>query len=162
MKTVMSSFSFFLPVPGNEKEEEGVLSNKILPILVICLLTLTGCLVKVRNPWARPPPVSTPGNGKGPGFQSNDPGTTRVLQIFNPPQGIFILKIKKWNEKKKQAEYSETTLALSATVWRLALCQLERGWHLNVFLGGKNRKLWPWRMGDGLGCGGPNLKKFRA
>jgi hypothetical protein len=107
MKTVMSFFRFFLPAPGMKRK--GVpLSNKILLILAICLLTLIGCLVESQEPVGETPASINPREWEGAWVSSeNDPGTPRILQIFNPPQGIFLMKHKKWNEKKKQAEYSE-------------------------------------------------------
>ena len=109
MKTVMSSFSFFLPAPGM-KRKGTPLSNKILLILAICLLTLIGCLVESQEPVGETPASINPREWEGAWvLKDSDAGTTMILQIFNPPQGIFLMKLKKWNEKKKQEEYSETS-----------------------------------------------------
>ena len=108
MKTVMSFSRFFLPVPDLNRKRVP-LSNKILLILAICLLTLIGCLVETQEPVGETPASINPQEWEGAWIEDDGyADTNRILQIFNPPQGIFLMKRKKWNEKKKQEEYSET------------------------------------------------------
>jgi hypothetical protein len=57
MKTLMSSFRFFLTVP--DLSRKGMpLSNKNFPILLICMLALAGCLIKSQEPDL--PPLVVP------------------------------------------------------------------------------------------------------
>jgi hypothetical protein len=107
MKTVMSSFRFFLQVPDMKKK--GVpLPNKIILILVICLLTLIGCVIDSQEPVGETPASLNPQEWEGTWVSNDSDAGTRVLKIFNPPQGILIMKTKKWNEKKQQEEDFET------------------------------------------------------
>ena len=111
MKTVMSSFSFFLPAPDLNRKRMPR-PNKILPILLICLLAPAGCPMESQEPVGETPASINPQEWEGTWVSNNKEVDTRVLQSFNPTQGILIMKIKKWNEKKKQEETETSWLYL--------------------------------------------------
>jgi hypothetical protein len=111
MKTVMSSFRFFLSWPGTTRRGMPV-PNKILLVLVICLLTLIGCLIESQEPVGETPAIINTQEWEGTWVSHESDAGTRVLQIFNPPQGIFLMKHKKWNAKKKEENFETSWLYL--------------------------------------------------
>jgi hypothetical protein len=105
MKTLMSSFRFFLPVP--DLSRKGMpLSNRILLLLVLCLLALAGCVVEGQEPVGEAPASINPQEWEGTWVSHESDAGTRVLQIVDAPQGILLMKMKQWNKEKKQEEDS--------------------------------------------------------
>ena len=111
MKTVMRSFRFFLPV-SILKREELALSNKILLMLLICLLTLIGCLLPSQGPVGETPASINPQEWEGTWVSNDSDVGTRILQNFNPSQGIFIMKTETLNPQNKQKETETSWLYL--------------------------------------------------
>jgi hypothetical protein len=111
MKTVMTSRRFFQSAPDLIRKGISVLS-KIIPILVICLLALAGCLYTSQEPVGETPASINPQEWEGTWVSNDSEAGTRVLQIFNPPQGILIMKHNKWNPQKKREETETSWLYL--------------------------------------------------
>lgn len=105
MKTVMSSFHFFLP--KTDMNRKGMpASNKIF-ILAICLLTLIGCVMESQEPVGETPASINPQDWEGT-WVSLDKSTDKlVLQVVNAPRGILLMKMGEWNEEKKQEQFSK-------------------------------------------------------
>ena len=96
MKTLMSSFRFFLPVPLL-KREGPALPNKIFLILVVCLLTLIGC-VESEEPVGQTPIRINAQEWEGTWVSLDRKTDTVVLQVVDASKGILLME-KSWMEK---------------------------------------------------------------
>ncbi len=152
MKTGMSFFRFFQSAPDMIRKGMSA-SSKIIPILVICLLALAGCLYTSQEPVGETPASINPQEWEGTWVSNDSDAGTRVLQIFNPPQGIFLMKHKKWNAKKKQEEFENYWLYLRQSGDVLFSSWREVGTS-TFFWGGRieNRAM---EGGECCFCGGP-------
>jgi hypothetical protein len=158
MKTVMSSLRFFLPVPDLNRRGMPA-SNKILPILVICLLALAGCLMEVQEPVGEKPASINAQEWEGTWVSNDRDADTRVLKLFNPSQGILIMKTKKLNPKKKQEETETSWLYLRQSGDVLFASWREVGTS-TFFWGGKIENRAMEDRGRVLLLWLPNLKKI--
>ena len=96
MKMQMSSFRFFLPVPFL-KREGPALPNKIFLILVVCLLTLMGC-VESDEPVGQTPIRINAQEWEGTWVSLDRKTDTVVLQVVDASKGILLME-KSWMEK---------------------------------------------------------------
>lgn len=112
MKTVMSSFRFFLPVRDMNMKRKPW-ANKLLSILVICLLTLYGCLLESQEPVGEAPASINPQEWEGTWLSLEKKTDTLVLQVVDAPRGILLMKTRTWSEEKRRevvSPYSEVYL----------------------------------------------------
>jgi hypothetical protein len=68
------------------------LSNKILLILVICLLTLIGCVMESQEPVGETPASINPQEWEGTWILPEKKTGTSVLQVVDAPRGILLVK----------------------------------------------------------------------
>jgi hypothetical protein len=110
MNTVTSFFRFFLPLP-EIKRKVVPLSNKILLVLVICLLALAGCLWPSQEPVGETPASINPQEWEGTWVSPGNKTDTDFMEmeVVDAPQGILLMKVSEWDEKKKR-EVSETVV----------------------------------------------------
>ena len=94
MKTVMSFFRFLLPVPDMNRKRMSW-PNRLLLILLIGLIALAGCVMGSQEPVGETPASINPQEWEGTWVTSDREVYTRVLQSFNPSQGILIMKTKR-------------------------------------------------------------------
>jgi hypothetical protein len=148
MKTMMSSSRFFLPVP--EMRRKGMLlPNKILLVLVVCLLTLMGC-VESEEPVGETPISIKAQEWEGTWISLDRKTDTVALQVVDASKGVLLMEKSwlemSWFDGKEKRVHSITSLLYLRKSGNLLFASWREHFEDNTFWWGL---IGNWALEDG-------------